>query len=68
MTEDEMVVWNHQLDGHEFEQTLGAVEGQESLRCCSPWEHKELDMTEQLKKTTRNNSQIVLKRECFGKI
>ena len=31
MTEDEMVAWNHQLDGHEFEQTLGIVEGQGSL-------------------------------------
>ena len=27
-----------------FEQTLGD-EGQESLACCSPWGHKELDMT-----------------------
>ena len=23
MTEDEMVGWHHQLDGHEFEQALG---------------------------------------------
>ena len=28
-----------------FEQTLGDDEGQESLACCSPWGHKELDMT-----------------------
>ena len=26
-TEDEMVVWHHQLNGHEFEQTLGDSEG-----------------------------------------
>ena len=36
-TEDEMVGWHHQLNGHEFEQTLGNGEGQRSLACCSPW-------------------------------
>ena len=40
-TEDEMVEWNHQFDGHEFEQTLGDSEGQGSLACCSPWGRKE---------------------------
>ena len=34
-TEDEMVGWHHQLNGHEFEQTLGDSEGQGSLACCS---------------------------------
>ena len=33
MTEDEMVGWHHQLNGHEFEQALGAGEGQGSLAC-----------------------------------
>ena len=47
-TEDEMDGWHHRLDGHEFEQTLGVGNGQESLACCSPWGHKELDTTEQL--------------------
>ena len=28
MTEDEIVGWHHQLDGHEFEQSLGDSEGQ----------------------------------------
>ena len=37
MTEDEMVGWHHQLDGHEFEQALGVGDGQGSLKCCSPW-------------------------------
>ena len=46
MTEDEMVGWHHQLDGHEFEQALGVGDGQKSLACCSPWGHKELDTTE----------------------
>ena len=34
----------------ESEQTLGESEGQGSLACCSPWDCKELDMTEQLNK------------------
>ena len=46
MTEDEMVGWHHQLNGHEFEQTLGDGEGQESLACCSLWGLQESDMTE----------------------
>ena len=47
-TEDEMIGWYHQLNGHKFEQALGVDNGQGSLTCCSPWGHKELDMTEQL--------------------
>ena len=39
--------WNHRLNGHDFEQFLGEG-GQGSLACCSPWGHKESDMTEQL--------------------
>ena len=53
-TEDEMVGWHHQLDGHEFEQALGDGEGQGSLTCCSPWGRKELDTAEQL----NNNSMV----------
>ena len=45
MTEDEMVGWHHQLDGPEFEQTLGDSEGHGSLECCGPWGRKELDAT-----------------------
>ena len=45
-TEDEMVGWYHQLNGHGFEQTLGDSEGQGSLVCCSRWDCKELDTTE----------------------
>ena len=48
MTEDEMVGWHHQLNGHEFEQAPGVDDGQGSLVCCVPWGCKELDMTEQL--------------------
>ena len=48
MTEDKMVGWHHGLDGHEFEQAPGVGDRQGSLACCSPWGHKELDITEQL--------------------
>ena len=48
MTEDEMVGWHHQLDGHEYERALGIGDGQESLVCGSPRGHKESDMTERL--------------------
>ena len=34
MTEDGMVGWHDQFDGHEFEQALGVGDGQESLVCC----------------------------------
>ena len=48
MTEDEMVGWNHWLNGHEFEQALGVGDAHGSLVCCSPWDCKQSDMTEQL--------------------
>ena len=53
VTEGEMFGWHHQLNGHEFEQTLGDSEGQGSLACCSPWDRKELDTPEQL-----NNNKV----------
>ena len=46
MTEDEVFEWYHRLDGREFEQVPGVGNGQESLTCCCPWDHKESDMTE----------------------
>ena len=46
MTEDEMVGWHHQFNGHAFEQAQGVGDGQRSLVSCSPWDHKESDMTE----------------------
>ena len=48
MIEDEMVGWHHWLSGHEFEQTLGDGEGQESRAWYSPWGGKELDVNEWL--------------------
>ena len=40
-----MLGWNHQLSGHEFEQTPGVREGQGSLAYFSPWGQKKLDTT-----------------------
>ena len=48
MSEDEMVGWHHQMDGHEFEQALGSSDGQGSLARFSPWGCRELDTTERL--------------------
>ena len=42
MTEDEMVGWHHELDGHEFDQAPGVGDGQGGLACCSPRGRKEL--------------------------
>ena len=46
MTEDEMVGWHHQLDGHEFEQAPGIGDEQGILVCCDSWGREELNMTE----------------------
>ena len=53
-----MVGWHHRLSGHGFEQTLGDSEGYGSLQCCSPWDCKESDMTEQL---NNNNGKSIQK-------
>ena len=37
MTEDEMVGWHHQLNGHDFEHAMGVGDGLVSLAYCSPW-------------------------------
>ena len=47
-TEDEMAGWLHRLNGHEFEWTLGAGDGQGGLACCDSWRHRESDATERL--------------------
>ena len=44
-TEDEMIGWHHQLNGHEFAKTWGDSEGQGRLACRSPWGNKELNTT-----------------------
>ena len=63
MTEDEIVGWHHQPDGHEFEQALGVSDGQRGLACCSPWGCKELDMTERLSLTHRG---VLVEKRSFA--
>ena len=52
-TEDEMVEWHHQLNGHESEQALGVGDRQGSLVCHSPRSRKESDTTGQLNLLTQ---------------
>ena len=47
-TEDEMIVWHHQLDGPKSVQAPGVVNEKRSLAYCSPWGYKVFDMTEHL--------------------
>ena len=48
MTEDEIVGWHHRLNGHEFEQAPGVIEGQGSQAGCSLLGRKDSDATERL--------------------
>ena len=61
-TEDEMVGWHHQFDGHEFEQAPGVGHGQGSLVYFSPWGHKESDTTEWLNSAEPN---LQIRRSWF---
>ena len=55
-TENKMVGWHHQLNGHKLEQAPGDGEGQGSLACCSPQNYKESDTTEQLSNNNKTTS------------
>ena len=55
MTEDEMFGWLHRHNGHKFEQSPGDSGEQGSLASCSPWSHKESDVTEQLNNSPLDN-------------
>ena len=61
MTENKRVGWYHWFSGHEFEQTLADSEGQGSLGCYSPWDHKEWDTTERLNhnRTTKSREYLL---------
>ena len=63
VAEDEMIGWHQQLNGCEFEQIPIDNEGQGSLVCCSPWGHKELDMTSQL---NNNNNNHLSEGQCHN--
>ena len=65
MTENDMVGWPHQLNGHEFKQTLGDREEQGRLVCCSSWGHKVRHdwMTEQQQQNRQND--VKKERDCL---
>ena len=66
MTEDEMVGWHHQLNGHEFEESPGVGDGQGSLACCSPWGRKKWDMTERLNWERRLEAALFCEVKAFA--
>ena len=57
MTEDDMVGGHHWFNGHEFEQAPGVGDGQGSLSCCGPQGRKDLETTEQLNWTGKDQGQ-----------
>ena len=58
-----MMGWNHQLDGHEFEQALGVSDGHGSLECCNSRGHKKSDMTQLLNWGRRLHPTAEIKEE-----
>ena len=60
-TEDEMIGWHLQLNGHGFGWTLGVGDGQGGLVCCSSWGHKESDTSEWL-----NCTELKSHQWCFS--
>jgi len=56
-TEDEMVGWHNQLNGHESESTLGVGDGQGGLACCSLWDPESWTWLSDWTKTMNNNQQ-----------
>ena len=57
-----MVGWHHWFYEHDLGQNLGDGEGQGSLACRSPWDHKELDMTEWTTVTTSTGNRYIAGR------
>ena len=66
VTEDEMAGWDHQLNGHEFEQALGDSEGQGSLACCSSRSYREADTIWWLNKVKNKQGAFRLIAECMA--
>ena len=67
-TEDEMVGWHNWFNGHEFEQAPGDGEGQVSLACCSPWSHRESEMTEWLNKIQKGQNPAAISEVLEAKV
>ena len=71
MAEDEMIVWQHRLNGHEFKQTPGDSEGQGSLACCSPWlssHGRGLGPRDAFKKDSRGLSHVAAGKPGFPRL
>ena len=64
--EDHLVAWPHWLNGHEFEWTPGAGDGQGSLACCGPWRCKEADTSEWLNRLKWYPYTEVHTHTCWG--
>ena len=71
MTEDEMVGWHHQLNGHGFGWTPGVGDGPGGLACCGAWDRKESDTTERLNWTepsvTTQTGTVAFRSEAMGR-
>ena len=65
-----MAGWHHWLIGHEFEQDLGAGDGQRSLLWCNQWGCKSQtwlsNWTETEKKTKVNSQKLIAVLDDFG--
>ena len=68
MTEDEMVGWHHQHNGHGFGWTPGVGDGQGGLVCCGSWGRKESDTTERLNWTESSGSFFPPLSSCFDPV
>ena len=67
-SEDETAGWHHRCNAHELGQTLGDGEGQRGVVCCSPWGHKELDVTGRLSNNILSKCHSVCVCVCIGAI
>ena len=73
-TENEMVGWHHQHNGHEFQQALGVGDGQGGLACCSPWVARRWtwlsDWTEVtlFSSTALNESSLMMTQICISSL
>ena len=59
-TENKMVGWHHQFNGHGFGWTPGVGDGEGGLACCGSWCRKELDMTERLNWTEMTHQDMII--------
>ena len=57
------LLWHHEFNGHEFEQAPGDGEEKGSHVCCSLWDHKESDRTEQLNNNIDIDNTLVVTSE-----